>query len=271
MTQLDTDSIEPVTRLDSEVILKTEGLCKSYGQKKVVNQVSLEVRTGEVVGLLGPNSAGKSTTFNMVVGLCRQDAGKIFFKGADVSQVAMYKRARLGMGYLPQSSQAFYGMTASENIMAVLETLDLTRAERKQRLDELLAELGLTRCANQTLSSMSGGEKRRLEITRTLATSPNLLLFDEPFAGVDPHNVIDVQEVIYQLVDKGYGVLITDHNVHETLKIVDVAYIINQGTILAMGAPDFLKNRKEVQEAYLGGSHEVERKFRDRRGGYSNT
>lgn len=236
------------------ILMQATGLVKIYGNRCVVNHVSLEVRKGEVVGLLGPNGAGKTTSFYMIVGLIRPDAGSIAFEGQDVSRLPMFRRARLGMGYLAQEPSIFRKLTVSENIMAVLETLQLTTREREERLKNLLNELQLTHLANQKAMTLSGGERRRLEITRSLVTSPSFILLDEPFGGVDPINVYEVQKIIAALRDRGLGILITDHNVRETLAIVDRAYLICAGEIMFSGkAADLLADEK-AKEVYLGPS-----------------
>ncbi len=218
----------------------------------MVNKVSIHVNAGEVVGILGPNGAGKTTSFYMIMGLIRPDSGQIHFRGYDISQVPMYKRARMGMGYLSQEPSIFRKLTVEENIMAILETLDISRTERKKRLGELLDELELTRLAKQKAMTLSGGERRRLEITRAMVTNPSFILLDEPFSGVDPLAVYDVQQIIYRLKEKKLGILITDHNVRETLSVVDRAYIMTQGQILLEGPGEFLANDEKAKEVYLG-------------------
>jgi lipopolysaccharide export system ATP-binding protein len=236
------------------ILMQASGLVKIYGSRCVVNHVSLEVRKGEVVGLLGPNGAGKTTTFYMIVGLIKPDAGSITFEGQDVSRLPMFRRARLGMGYLAQEPSIFRKLTVAENIMAVLETLQLSSSEREKRLESLLNELQLTHLAKQKAMTLSGGERRRLEITRSMATSPSFILLDEPFGGVDPINVFEVQKIIAALRDRGLGILITDHNVRETLAIVDRAYLICNGEIMFSGkAADLLADEK-AKEVYLGPS-----------------
>ncbi|NLZ64149.1 MAG: LPS export ABC transporter ATP-binding protein [Lentisphaerae bacterium] len=237
-----------------EFLLQADNLVKIYNRRCVVNKVSLCVRPGEVVGLLGPNGAGKTTTFYMIVGMIRPDAGSISFRGEDVSRQAMYMRARQGMGYLAQEPSIFRKLTVEENILAVLETLSLTPVQRKERLADLLNELQLTHLAKRKALTLSGGERRRLEITRTLATAPSFILLDEPFSGVDPINVYEVQKNIASLRDRGLGVLITDHNVRETLAIVDRAYLICAGEILFSGKADDLRNDEKAREVYLGPS-----------------
>jgi lipopolysaccharide export system ATP-binding protein len=206
----------------------------------------------EVVGLLGPNGAGKTTSFYMIIGLIRPDDGQVYFGGQDVSQLPMFRRARLGMGYLSQEPSIFRKLTVAENIMAVLETLALTRRERSRRLEDLLNELQLTHLADQQAMTLSGGERRRLEITRALATNPTFILLDEPFSGVDPINVYEVQKIIAQLRDRGLGVMITDHSVRETLAVVNRAYLICEGRILCEGSSDFLINDEQARKVYLG-------------------
>jgi lipopolysaccharide export system ATP-binding protein len=233
-------------------LLTTSGLVKSYRGRRVVNQVSLEVRAREVVGLLGPNGAGKTTTFYMIVGLVRPESGQIQFMGRDVTRTPMFARARLGMGYLSQEPSIFRRLTVADNIMAVLETLALDRRQREARLRDLLNELQLTQLAGQKALTLSGGERRRLEITRALATNPSFILLDEPFSGVDPINVYEVQKIIAHLRDRGLGVLITDHSVRETLAIVQRAYLICEGEVLCQGSSDFLINDEQARRVYLG-------------------
>ena len=235
-------------------LLKAENLVKIYGNRCVVNHVSLDVAPGEVVGLLGPNGAGKTTSFYMIVGLIEPNEGSILFDGHDVSRLAMYGRARLGMGYLAQEPSIFRKLTVEENVLAVLESLELGAKERKLRLDELLNELQLTRLAKQKAFTLSGGERRRLEITRALATNPKFIMLDEPFGGVDPINVNEVQKIIANLRDRGLGILITDHNVRETLAVVDRAYLICNGEILFAGSGDQLLHDEKARQVYLGPS-----------------
>ena len=235
-------------------LLRASGLRKVYGGRSVVNDVSLTVNAGEVVGLLGPNGAGKTTSFYMIVGMIEPDAGSISFRGEDVSKLPMYRRARLGMGYLAQEPSIFRKLTVRENVLAVLETLQLTSAQRRERLDELLNELQLTHLADQKAHTLSGGERRRLEITRALATSPDFIMLDEPFGGVDPMNVFEVQKIIAMLRDRGLGILITDHNVRETLAIVDRAYLICAGKIVFSGTGEGLVNDENARKVYLGPS-----------------
>jgi lipopolysaccharide export system ATP-binding protein len=232
--------------------LRTESLTKSYGGRTVVRGVSVEVQSGEVVGLLGPNGAGKTTTFYMTVGLTAPDSGRVLLDGTDVTNDPMYIRARKGIGYLPQEPSVFRGLTVEQNILAILETLSLTSAERRTRLRTLLAELNLTPLAASPAYTLSGGERRRVEITRALVISPRFILLDEPFAGIDPIAVADIQDIVSHLSERGIGVLITDHNVRETLRITDRAYIVNEGTIFRSGTPDSLADDEEVRRVYLG-------------------
>jgi len=232
--------------------LKTHELTKTYGGRTVVRGVSLEVTSGEVVGLLGPNGAGKTTTFYMTVGLTAPDAGRVTLDGQDVTDDPMYLRARKGLGDLPQEPSIFRGLTVEQNVLAILETLSLTAVERRQRAKELLAELGLTTVANSAAYTLSGGERRRAEITRALVMSPKFILLDEPFAGIDPIAVTDIQKIIFHLKERGIGVLITDHNVRETLRITDRAYIVTDGTIFRSGTPASLAGDEEVRRIYLG-------------------
>ena len=232
--------------------LRTRELTKSYGGRTVVRAVDLELASGEVIGLLGPNGAGKTTTFSMVVGLTAPDSGRVLLDGTDVTDDPMYIRARKGIGYLPQEASIFRGLTVEQNILAILETLDLSGTERRTRLRELLAELGLTPLAKSPAYTLSGGERRRVEITRALVISPKFMLLDEPFAGIDPIAVTDIQKIIFHLKQRGIGVLITDHNVRETLRITDRAYIVNDGAIFKSGTSDSLAADEEVKRIYLG-------------------
>ena len=232
--------------------LRTENLVKSYRKRKVVNQVSIEVRQGEVVGLLGPNGAGKTTTFYMVVGLTRPDSGRIILNGEDLTHFPMYQRARKGIGYLPQEPSVFRKLTVEENLVAVLESQKLSSFECKKRARALLRELNILHIKNEKTYSLSGGERRRVEISRSLATSPAFILLDEPFAGIDPIAVSDIQSIIAHLKKIGIGVLITDHNVRETLSITDRAYIISEGKIIAAGDPNTVAQDENVKKIYLG-------------------
>jgi lipopolysaccharide export system ATP-binding protein len=232
--------------------LRTRDLTKSYGGRTVVRGVSLEIASGEVVGLLGPNGAGKTTTFSMVVGLTAPDSGRVLLDGTDVTDDPMYIRARKGIGYLPQEASIFRGLTVEQNILAILETIGSNGTDRRTRLRELLNELGLTPLAKSPAYTLSGGERRRVEITRALVISPQFMLLDEPFAGIDPIAVTDIQQIIFHLKARGIGVLITDHNVRETLKITDRAYIVHDGTIFRSGTPKSLAADEDVKRIYLG-------------------
>jgi lipopolysaccharide export system ATP-binding protein len=232
--------------------LRTHALTKSYNGRTVVRGVNLEVSSGEVVGLLGPNGAGKTTTFYMTVGLTAPDSGRVELDGQDVTDDPMYIRARKGIAYLPQEPSIFRGMTVEQNILAILETMPLDGAARRGRLRELLAELNLTPLSQSMAYTLSGGERRRAEITRALVISPKFILLDEPFAGIDPIAVTDIQKIIFHLKDRGIGVLITDHNVRETLRITDRAYIVHDGTIFRSGTPDSLAADEDVRRIYLG-------------------
>ena len=233
-------------------LVKVESLAKHYGRKAAVQDVSLELRAGEVVGLLGPNGAGKTTTFYMVVGLVPPTAGRVFLNGRDITRAPMWRRARAGIGYLPQEASAFRKLTVRENVLAVVETLGLARAEAARRTDAMLEDLGLTRLARQPAYTLSGGERRRLEIARALATGPAFMLLDEPFSGVDPISVADVQGIVRAMKARGIGVLITDHNVRETLAIVDRAYLIHQGRVLVSGSPADIIANPDSRRFYLG-------------------
>ncbi len=232
--------------------LQAASLTKSFKGRAVVKNVSVEVRAGEIVGLLGPNGAGKTTIFDMMVGLCQPDAGSILLDGTAITDLPMYKRARHGIGYLPQESSVFRRLSVEENILAILEMMDLSAPERAGRVDALLKELDLTHLRASKAYALSGGERRRLEITRALVMHPKFLLLDEPFAGIDPIAVADIQQIIIRLKHKRIGILITDHNVQETLSITDRAYIINEGTILESGAPDVIVNSSTARAIYLG-------------------
>jgi lipopolysaccharide export system ATP-binding protein len=232
--------------------LRTADLSKSFGGRTVVRGVSLDIASGEVVGLLGPNGAGKTTTFSMVVGLTAPDAGRVLLDGSDVTEDPMYVRARKGIGYLPQEPSIFRGLTVEQNILAILETIDRNGVDRRTRLRDLLGELGLTPLAKSPAYTLSGGERRRVEITRALVVSPMFMLLDEPFAGIDPIAVSDIQQIIFHLKSRGIGVLITDHNVRETLRITDRAYIVHDGVIFRSGTPQSLAADDEVKRIYLG-------------------
>jgi lipopolysaccharide export system ATP-binding protein len=236
----------------SEPLLVTENLVKEYRQRRVVNGVSITVASGEIVGLLGPNGAGKTTTFNIVVGLIRPDEGAVRFQERDITRLPMHRRARLGIGYLTQEPSIFRKLTVEQNVLAILETCRMNRQERAIRLKYLLDELDLAQLAKSKAYTLSGGEKRRLEITRSLVTSPKLLLLDEPFSGIDPIAVYEVQKIIRRLKERGLGILITDHNVRETLKLVDRAYLIHKGEVVYEGAAEQLVNDPKAREIYLG-------------------
>jgi len=236
----------------TDMLVETRGLVKEYHKRRVVNGVAMNVREGEIVGLLGPNGAGKTTSFYMITGLIPPTRGKVFFKGRDVTRLPMYRRARMGLGYLAQEPSIFRNLTVEENVMSILETLPLGTRERRRRLEYLLEELKISYLARQKAYTLSGGERRRLEITRALVTDPSLILLDEPFSGVDPLAVYDVQQIIRDLKQRGLGILITDHNVRETLSVVDRAYVIYSGEVLTEGTRDFLVNDPQAREKYLG-------------------
>ncbi|TKJ34368.1 LPS export ABC transporter ATP-binding protein [bacterium (candidate division B38) B3_B38] len=232
--------------------LKAEELSKSYRERKVVNNLSLEIHRGEVVGLLGPNGAGKTTTFYIMVGLIKADGGRIFLNSEEITHYPMYIRARKGIGYLPQEPSIFRKLTVEENLLAILETLGIPPAEQRQRAEALLEELGVAHLAKSKAFTLSGGERRRVEIARALVNSPYFILLDEPFTGIDPKAIADIQTIICRLKEKGIGILVTDHNVRETLKITDRAYIISDGKILRAGTPQSLGSDAKVREVYLG-------------------
>ena len=232
--------------------IRTENLVKEYGKRRVVKGVNISVSAGEIVGLLGPNGAGKTTSFYMIVGLVQATSGKVFLNGKDVTSMPMYKRARSGIGYLPQEASIFRKLTVYENIMAVAQTLDIPKKQLRDYSMNMLEELNLSHLANQKAFTLSGGERRRLEITRALTTRPDFLLMDEPFSGVDPISVAEVQDIVRGLKTRGIGVLITDHNVRETLSIVDRAYLICEGSVLREGSSDFLVNDEQARRLYLG-------------------
>ena len=233
-------------------------LRKSYRGRKVVDNVSLEIRQGEVVGLLGPNGAGKTTTFYILVGLTRPDYGRVLLDGEDITDLPMYLRARNGISYLPQEPSVFRKLTVEENLLAVLETLELTSEQRHERIEELLAQMGLEGVRHSRAYVLSGGERRRLEIARSLVLSPSFVLLDEPFSGIDPLTVVDIQKIIAELSESGIGVLVTDHNVRETLAVTNRAYIINEGKILYAGTPGDLAENSEVRRVYLGESFRLQ-------------
>ena len=242
---------------EGKPLLQTDKLVKIYGGRAVVNGVDINCRRGEIVGLLGPNGAGKTTSFYMIVGLVRPDGGRVHFEDRDVTSLAMYKRARMGMGYLPQEESIFRKLTVEENLMAILETTSLGRKERKARCAELLSQFGIEHVARQIALTLSGGEKRRLTIARSLVTNPSLIMLDEPFSGVDPIAVAEIQQIIEKLRDQGLAILITDHNVRETLSIVDRAYLIFEGRVITQGSKDFLINDPTARRVYLGESFQM--------------
>jgi len=235
-----------------ELSLKAEGLRKLYGKKEVVKSVSIELKKGEIVGLLGPNGAGKTTTFYMLTGMIKPNAGKVFLNGIDVAKMPMYKRARNGLGYLPQEASVFRKLTVEKNIMAILQRVEKNSHKRKERLEQLLEELKISHIRKSLGYSLSGGERRRVEITRSLVTNPDYILLDEPFAGVDPVTIESIQAIVMGLKQKGIGVLITDHNVYETLKITDRAYILFDGKIMIEGSSEFLAKDPMARKMYLG-------------------
>jgi lipopolysaccharide export system ATP-binding protein len=232
--------------------LVAEKIERYYGKWRVVSDVTIQVRRGEVVGLLGPNGAGKTTSFYMIVGLLQPNQGRIVLDGKDITREPMYRRARMGLGYLAQEPSIFRRLTVKENVLAVLETMSLTRAQRAERLEELLGELNLTALADRTATKLSGGERRRVEITRALARRPHFMLLDEPFVGIDPIAVTEIQDIVARLRDRGIGVLITDHNVRETLRITERAYIMYEGRILLQGTASELASNPRAREIYLG-------------------
>jgi len=240
---------EPVRE---NLLVETRGLVKEYRRRRVVNGVDMNVREGEIVGLLGPNGAGKTTSFYMITGLIKPTKGNVYFKGKNVTGLPMFRRARMGLGYLSQEPSIFRNLTVEENVLAILETLPIGSRERRRRLEYLLEELKIGYLAKQKAYTLSGGERRRLEITRALVTDPSLILLDEPFSGVDPLAVYDVQQIIRDLKQRGLGILITDHNVRETLSVVDRAYVIYSGEVLCEGTRDFLVNDPQAREKYLG-------------------
>ena len=234
------------------MIIETKNLVKIYGQRKVVNNVSLEVEQGTIVGLLGPNGAGKTTTFYMVVGIAKPDSGTVTLDGEDISQLSMYQRARLGIGYLPQEASIFRKMTVEENLMSILETTSLSHEMQLKKMEDLLEEFDIGHVRNSVGTALSGGERRRVEIARSLATDPAFILLDEPFAGIDPIAVADIQDMIAHLAKRGIGILITDHNVRETLSIVDRAYILASGEVLLHGDSESIANDPIARKYYLG-------------------
>jgi lipopolysaccharide export system ATP-binding protein len=239
-------------------ILQTEEISKSYRGRKVVDNVSVWVERGEVVGLLGPNGAGKTTSFYMIVGLISPDSGRVRLDDRDITPLAMYQRARLGVSYLPQEASVFRKLTVENNLMAILQTLRISRRERRERMNRLISQMGLEQVRHSKGYMLSGGERRRVEIARSLVIEPGFLLLDEPFSGIDPIQVLELQRIIYDLKQSGIGILVTDHNVRETLAVTDRAYIINEGRIFRSGSPDALGNDPEVRRVYLGENFNLE-------------
>lgn len=233
-------------------VLRGEGLCKSYGKRPVLRDVTVEVTGGEIVGLLGPNGAGKTTTFSIIVGIIRPDQGKVTFNDEELTNLPMYQRARKGVTYLPQEPSVFRKLTVEQNLLAILETLPLSANERQERKTQLLADLHIGHLATHRADSLSGGERRRVEISRALVMSPAFMLLDEPFAGIDPLSVVDIQDIILQLRERGMGVLVTDHNVRETLSICDRAYILSDGSVFEQGTPRELTSSARARQVYLG-------------------
>ena len=245
--------------MSAPMILRTENLVKKYGKRVVVNNVSVEVKQGEIVGLLGPNGAGKTTSFYMIVGLIKPFSGKVFLEDTDITDMPMYKRAQHGIGYLAQEASVFRSLSVEDNIAAVLEFTDLSKFEQKERLESLIVEFGLGQVRRSKGIQLSGGERRRTEIARALAVDPKFILLDEPFAGVDPIAVEDIQNIVSQLKEKQIGILITDHNVHETLTITDRAYLLFEGSVLKSGSADELAVDEQVRDVYLGKNFELRR------------
>jgi lipopolysaccharide export system ATP-binding protein len=238
--------------VSGESVLRGDGLSKTYGKRLVLNNVSVSVKGGEIVGLLGPNGAGKTTTFSIVVGLIRPDQGTVTCNGEDLTQLPMYQRARKGVTYLPQETSVFRKLTVEENLLAILETLSLSATERRERLAQLLGDLHIDHLAKNRADSLSGGERRRTEIARALVMEPSFMLLDEPFAGIDPLSVIDIQEIMLQLCKRGIGILVTDHNVRETLTICDRAYILSEGQVFVEGTPQEITASARARQVYLG-------------------
>lgn len=239
--------------------LRSEGLVKVYKKRKVVDQASVEVSKGEIVGLLGPNGAGKTTTFYMITGMIKPESGKVFIDDEEITDIPMYKRAKMGIGYLPQENSIFRGLSVEENLKAVLEMTKLNEMEQKEKIDQLLEDFSITNIRKSKGFQLSGGERRRTEIARSLATNPSFILLDEPFAGVDPIAVEDIMNIVANLKNRGIGILITDHNVHETLSIVDKAYILIEGVIFKQGSADELAADEEVRKLYLGEKFKLDR------------
>ncbi len=246
--------------MDSDLpVLRSEKLVKIYGKRRVVNDVSIEIRQGEIVGLLGPNGAGKTTTFYMIVGMIKPNSGRIFLNQNNITGKPMYQRARQGISYLPQEASVFRQLTVEQNLLSILETLKISKKQRRERADQLMDDLRVRHLAKNKAVTLSGGERRRVEICRALVTNPKFILLDEPFAGVDPIAVEDIQQIVADLKTKGIGVLITDHNVHETLSITDRAYLLYDGTVLKSGTAEFLANDPEARKRYLGDKFKLDR------------
>jgi lipopolysaccharide export system ATP-binding protein len=244
---------------NSSSVLKTEHLVKNYGKRQVVNDVSLEIRQGEIVGLLGPNGAGKTTTFYMITGMIKPTEGKVYLDDKDISKNPMYRRARMGIGYLSQEPSIFRKLSVEDNIRAILQTMKMSKDEKKERLESLLDELELKRLRKSKAYTLSGGERRKVEITRALVTNPKFILLDEPFLGVDPISVEEIQRIVFNLRQKNIGVLITDHNVHETLSITDRAYLLFEGKVLKYGSAEFLAYDEDARKLYLGDKFKLDR------------
>ncbi|RJP61405.1 MAG: LPS export ABC transporter ATP-binding protein [Ignavibacteriales bacterium] len=242
-----------------QLTLRSEELIKIYKKRKVVNKVSVKVSEGEIVGLLGPNGAGKTTTFYMIVGMIKPNDGKVFLESQEITKMPMYKRARLGIGYLPQEASVFRRLSVEDNLMAVLQMINISASERKERLEKLIDDFGIGHISKSKGYQLSGGERRRTEIARALATNPKFILLDEPFAGIDPIAVEDIMNIVAGLKNRGIGILITDHNVHETLSIVDRAYILISGNIFKQGTADVLAEDEEVRKLYLGEKFKLDR------------
>jgi len=239
--------------------LTIENITKKFGRRQVVKEVSLELAEGEIVGLLGPNGAGKTTTFHMITGMIRPDSGRILLDDKDITKLPMYKRARLGIGYLAQDPSVFRKLTVAKNLMAILEMMKMTSLERQEKLSSLLEDLSINHLANQKAHTLSGGERRRVEIARSLTTNPSFILLDEPFAGIDPIAVNDIQEIVSEMKNRGIGILITDHNVYETLMITDRAYLLYDGSILKSGDASFLSKDEQARQLYLGDKFKLDR------------
>ena len=245
--------------MSEQLVLRSEKLVKIYGKRRVVNNVSVEIRQGETVGLLGPNGAGKTTTFYMIVGMIQPRSGRIFLGGQNITRLPMYMRARKGISYLAQEASVFRNLNVEQNLLAILQTLPMTKKEQKLKAEQLMGDLNISHLAKNKASTLSGGERRRVEICRALVTDPKFILLDEPFAGVDPIAVEDIQRIVAALRDRNIGVLITDHNVHETLSITDRAYLMFEGNVLKSGTAEFLANDPEARKLYLGDSFRLDR------------